>query len=117
MNKTQMLAELREEKLLVIGKFLESIGDEVLRTDSNTISVPMVDKEGNEGFFKITVAIPRGDGSAPYDGYHEANCYAKKVEEDKAKKEKRQKEKEAAAAKRAERLAKKKAEKEKEEGE
>ena len=79
---------LRAFHLNEIIKMYESHDDEVLRTDSNEIAIPVVDSEGNERYIVITVKIPTGsrDGDA-YDGYSMAEDYAMKCAERKAKAE------------------------------
>lgn len=91
----QSIDKLRQEYMQVIMKALEDAGEEILRTGSNEIAIPCVDAEGNDQFCVFTVKIPTGsrDGEA-YDGYGEAEDYAKK-QTDKAEKAK------AAAAKKA----------------
>lgn len=79
-------------------KWLESAGEEVLRTGSNEIAFPVTDEEGNEDFVVVTVKIPVGANkrTEPYDGYAMAEDYAirqkekaeKAKEKEKAKKEK-----------------------------
>ena len=79
---------LRAFHLNEIIKMYESHDDEVLRTASNEIDIPVVDSEGNERYIVITVKIPTGsrDGDA-YDGYSMAEDYAMKCAERKAKAE------------------------------
>lgn len=92
--------KLREEKRLEylnrITEFLENEGEQVLRVGSNQIAFPITDKEGNEDFIRITIAIPTGKADEPWDGYMEATGY-----------EVEQKEKEEKAQKRAEAKKKK----------
>lgn len=98
---------LRAKYLEVITKFLADNGEEVLETNSNEISIPCLDANGNEKFAIITVKIPTGsrDGDA-YDGYAMAEEYKAKVAE------KAEKAKLAAEAK-AKKIAKDKANREK----
>lgn len=84
--------QLREEmKTQYIEKLITllSESDEVLRVKDHEIALPIVDREGNEDFIKITVAIPTGanKGTEPYDGYEMAEDYIlkKKEKEEKAK--------------------------------
>ena len=92
---------LRAFHLNEIIKIYESHNDEVLRTASNEIAIPVVDSEGNERYIVITVKVPTGsrDGDA-YDGYAMAEDYAMKCAERKAKAEEK-------ARKSAERKSKK----------
>lgn len=81
----------------IIDLFTKS-DEEVLRTGSNEIAFPCVDREGNDEFIVITVKVPTGErGGDPYDGYGEAEAYAMKV----ANKAEKAKE----AAKKAEKIA------------
>lgn len=84
---------LREEvKAIYVNKIIDffSQQEEVLRTGSNEIAIPVVDSEGNEDFIKITVAIPTGSnkGTEPYDGYAMAEDYQMKLKEKEEKKKK-----------------------------
>ena len=92
---------LRAFHLNKIIKMYESHNDEVLRTASNEIAIPVVDSENNERYIVITVKVPTGsrDGDA-YDGYAIAEDYAMKCAERKAKAEEK-------ARKSAERKSKK----------
>lgn len=86
--------ELRAQYL---SKLIEAFkeNEDVQRTGAGEIAFPVVDGEGEDNWVVITVKIPTGsrDGEA-YDGYGEAEDYAKK-QTDKAEKAK------AAAAKKA----------------
>lgn len=89
---------LREElKASYLGKISEMFkaSEDVLRTGSNEIAFPVVDREGNEDFILITVRIPTGshDGE-PYDGYSMAQEYQMKLEEKEAKEKERLRKKE-----------------------
>lgn len=87
----------------LIASALTENGDEVLKTGSAEISIPVVDEEGNDKFLVITLKVPKGsrDGE-PYDGYGMAQDYemkqtekaekAKKAAEAKARKIKRDEE-------------------------
>lgn len=98
---------LREEvKATCVERLIEvfTLADmEVLRTGSNEIALPVVDREGNEDFIVITVKVPIGsrDGDE-YDGYSVAEDYRMKCE---AKAEKAK----AAAEKKAAKIARDKA--------
>lgn len=99
---------LREEvKAIYVEKLIEVFTQadmEILRTGSNEIALPVVDREGNEDFIVITVKIPTGsrEDGEPYDGYAAAQAYEMKCE---AKAEKAK----AAAEKKAAKIAKDKA--------
>ena len=92
---------LRNFHLGEIIKMYEDHNEEVLRTASNEIAIPVVDRENNERYIVITVKVPTGsrDGDA-YDGYAVAEDYAMKCAERKAKAEEK-------ARKSAERKSKK----------
>ena len=108
LTRTQLDNKIKEFFLDKVMKFLESLGEEILRTGSNEIALPVVDKDGNEKWLVITFKVPTGsrDGDA-YDGYSMAEDYkmkqeekvakaeakAKKAEKDKAKREAKAKEK------------------------
>lgn len=95
---------LREEKKMeYISKlidFFNGENEEVLRVKSNEIAFPILDREGNEDFIKITVAIPTGanKGAEPYDAYAMAEEYEMKLAEKKIKAEEAKKKKEAKIA-------------------
>lgn len=78
----------RNDILNAIREFLTSKGYECLTTKSNQISIPVVDAERNEGYVVLTAQVPTGsrDGD-PYDGYAEAEDYARHIAEQAAKKE------------------------------
>ena len=108
--------QLREEvKAKYLEKLIDAFGDseEILRTASNEIAFPIVDREGNEDFVVLTVKIPTGDrdGNA-YDGYSVAQDYQMKCEEKKAKAEERKRKAEEKKRKVEASKAKKKEEKE-----
>lgn len=89
MTPTTLRNNLRAKYLKAIREYLESVGDEVLVTNSNEIAVPCVDEEGNDEFIVLTIKVPTGsrDGEA-YDGYGEAQSYAMKCAEKAEKAEK-----------------------------
>lgn len=80
---------IRAEYLEKVGEFLATKGEEILRTKSNEIAIPVVGCEGNEDFLVITFKVPTGanKGTEPYDGYAEAESYeiGLKVKAEKAK--------------------------------
>lgn len=67
--------------------FLKAEGEDVQLTASNTLMFPTVDEDGNDKFVTLTVKVPKGsrDGDA-YDGYAEAEDYAKHLKEQVEKK-------------------------------
>lgn len=67
--------------------FLKTVGEDVQLTASNTLTFPTVDEDGNDKFVTLTVKVPKGsrDGDA-YDGYAEAEDYAKHLKEQAEKK-------------------------------
>lgn len=98
----------------VIEMFTES-GEEVLRTASNEIAIPVVDKEGNEKWVVCVVKIPTGTRQGEeYDGYSTAEDYQMKQEAKRAKAEAKA---EKAAKDKAKREAKAKEKKEEEQDE
>ena len=99
-SKKILHEEIKTRYVSIVSAFLDEQGEEVLRTGSNKIAIPVTDKEGNEEFVEIVFKVPLGERDGdPYDGYGEAETYAMKV---KAKAEKT----EAAAKKKAEKIAK-----------
>lgn len=117
MKKTD---EIRNKFMASVKSALVASGevneDEVLLVNSNAYAIPFVTDEGDEGYVKIVFSIPTGsrEDKEGYDGYAEAQDYARKCAEkaEKAKKAAEQKAKNIKAD--AERRAKLKAEKEKE---
>ena len=67
--------------------FLKDAGEDVQLTASNTLMFPTVDEDGNDKFVTLTIKVPKGsrDGDA-YDGYAEAEDYAKHLKEQAEKK-------------------------------
>lgn len=67
--------------------FLKAEGEDVQLTASNTLMFPTVDEDGNDKFVTLTIKVPKGsrDGDA-YDGYAEAEDYAKHLKEQAEKK-------------------------------
>ena len=110
MAKTQKILndEIKVRFLDCIAEHLSNVGEEVLRTGSNEIAIPVLDEEDNEKWLVLTFKVPTGsrDGDA-YDGYSMAEDYqmkqaekevkakakAEKAEKDKAKREAKAKEK------------------------
>ena len=91
--------EIKSRFLEGVSEHLSKCGEEVMRTGSNEIALPVVDEDGNEKWLVLTFKVPTGsrDGDA-YDGYSMAEDYQMK-----------QAEKEAKAKAKAEESAKKKA--------
>ena len=99
MNKATNEA-LRAQYVTLISELLGANGDEILRTKSNEIAIPCVDKDGEDNWVVVSVKVPTGsrDGE-PYDGYGEAEFYAMQTAQ-KAEKAK------VAAEKKARKIAK-----------
>ena len=103
--------EIKVRFLEGVSEHLTQCGEEVLRTGSNEVAIPVVDEDGNEKWLVLTFKVPNGsrDGDA-YDGYSMAEDYkmklaekeakakakAEKAAKDKAKREAKAKEKEKA---------------------
>jgi hypothetical protein len=100
-SKKQLQEGIRQKFLAEVSKYFQEQGEEVLRTKSNEIALPILDEEGNDEWCVITFKVPTGsreDGEA-YDGYGIAEQYAENVA-DKAEKAK------VAAEKKARKIAK-----------
>ena len=111
MAKTQKILndEIKVRFLEDVTEHLTNVGEEVLRTGSNEIALPVLDEEGNEKWLVLTFKVPTGSrlDNEPYDGYSVAEDYkmkceekvakakakAEKAEKDKAKREAKSKEK------------------------
>ena len=111
-NTKELHEGIRKKYLDMLTAFLTEQGEEVLRTKSNEIAIPTLDKEGNDEWCTITIKVPTGsrdDGEA-YDGYGMAEEYANKLvaKAEKAAKAKADKERKIARDK-AQREAKAKA--------
>lgn len=99
-SKKILHEEIKNRYVSIVSAFLDEQGEEVLRTGSNKIAIPVTDSEGNEEFVEIVFKVPLGErGGDPYDGYGEAESYTLKLKE-KAEKAK------AAEKKKAEKIAK-----------
>ena len=87
--------EIKVRFLDGVAEHLTNAGEEVLRTGSNEIALPVLDEEGNEKWLVLTFKVPTGsrDGDA-YDGYSMAEDYKMKQVE-KAEKAKVEAEKKA----------------------
>lgn len=89
--------EIKVRFLDGVAEHLSNVGEEVLRTGSNEIALPVLDEDGNEKWLVLTFKVPTGsrlDGE-PYDGYSVAEDYKMKCED----KERKAKEKAEKAAK------------------
>ena len=102
--------EIKVRFLDGVAEHLTQVGEEVLRTGSNEIALPVLDDEGNEKWLVLAFKVPTGsrDGDA-YDGYAMAEDYKMKLAE-KAEKEKAKAEKAAKDKAKREAKAKEKAE-------
>lgn len=98
--------EIKVRFLEGVAEHLTNVGEEVLRTGSNEIALPVLDEDGNEKWLVLTFKVPTGtrQGEA-YDGYEMAEDYKMKLE-NKAIKEQQKAEK--AAKDKAKREAKSK---------
>ena len=99
-TKKQLHEGIRARFIAMFKEYLESQGEEVLRTKSNEIAIPCLDEDGNDEWCVITFKVPTGsrdDGEA-YDGYGMAEEYTTKEAEkaEKAAKAKAEKEKKIA---------------------
>jgi len=74
---------LRVKYLELVGEFLASLDEDVLRVKSNEIAIPCVGCEDNEYFIVINFKVPTGanKGLEPYDGYEMARDYIHTLEE------------------------------------
>ena len=90
--------EIKLRFLEGVTEHLTQCGEEVLRTGSNEIAIPVLDEDNNEKWLVLTFKVPTGsrDGDA-YDGYSMAEDYAmkqvEKAEKAKAKAEKAERDK------------------------
>ena len=102
--------EIKVRFLEGVAEHLSNVGEEVLRTGSNEIALPVLDEDGNEKWLVLTFKVPTGsrDGDA-YDGYSMAEDYKMKLE-DKERKAKEKAEKAAKDKAKREAKAKEKAE-------
>ena len=86
MTRKQLDDEIKVRYLEGVSEHLGNVGEEVLRTKSNVIALPVVDLEGEETYLTITFSVPTGTRQGePYDGHAEAEGYAHDLKE-KAKK-------------------------------
>lgn len=74
--------KLREFYLSKLMEMFSNDGEEVLRTGSNEIALPVCDEENNDKFVVLTVKVPTGSREGDlYDGYSMAEDYKMKLEE------------------------------------
>ena len=68
---------LRADYVTKLIEMMTAAGEEVLRTKSNEIAIPVVDADGEDNWVVFSVKVPVGsrDGDV-YDGYGEAESYA-----------------------------------------
>ena len=94
---------LRADYVSKLIEMMTAAGEEVLRTKSNEIAIPVVDADGEDNWVVFSVKVPVGsrDGDV-YDGYGEAQAYTMNCE---AKAEKAK----ADAEKKAKKIARDKA--------
>ena len=102
--------EIKVRFLEGVAEHLTQVGEEVLRTGSNEIALPVLDEDGNEKWLVLTFKVPTGtrQGEA-YDGYEMAEDYKMKLE-NKAIKEQQKAEKAAKDKAKREAKAKERAE-------
>ena len=101
---------VRDDVMARVKELLAKDND-VLRTNSNELCIPIVAEDGDEGYLVLTFKVPTGsrDGDV-YDGYSMAEDYAIKQKNKAEEAEKRAKEKERKIARdKAQREAKAKA--------
>ena len=110
-SRKELRNELKTKYVETLIELLGVQGEEVLRVKEHEIALPVTDREGNEDFIKITVAIPTGanKGTEPYDGYEMAEEYQLKLKE-KAEKKAKAEEVKAKKIERDKRYREKKAE-------
>lgn len=110
-SRKELRNELKTKYVETLIDLLGVQGEEVLRVKEHEIALPVTDREGNEDFIKITVAIPTGanKGTEPYDGYEMAEEYQLKLKE-KAEKKAKAEEVKAKKIERDKRYREKKAE-------
>ena len=89
-SKSQLENALRDEILSVIVEALSNHFDldpntQIETIGCGTITLPLVDAEGNEKYPTVKIAIPRGTrngegGYIPYDGHAAATAYREEKE-------------------------------------
>ena len=95
---------IREKFTSLLMEYLEGIGEDVGQIASNSFNFPVVAEDGEEGFVRVVVSVPKSN-----DGYEEREDYEitmrnreeekKRKAEAKAKKIKRDKERREAEKK------------------
>lgn len=92
MSKAALETAIRNELLEKVSMLLAKDYDtDVLPVSASEITIPVLDKEGNEKFALIKISIPRGSrngegGYTAYDGYKAAEDYKFDLEDKAAKK-------------------------------
>lgn len=92
MGKEATRNEQKNQLLRDFQQFIsERYNTDVLRTGPSEVVVPAVDENGEEFFFSMKIAVPRGTrngegGYTPYDGYAAAEDYRLEMEDKAAKK-------------------------------
>ena len=99
MGKNDAWNKLKNEHLQRLMDYLSKVNEDVYQVASNKLVYPVVNDDGDEAFFTITLAKPSGsrDGE-PYDGYAEAENYRIETAAKQKKAEKARAEKEAKIA-------------------
>ena len=82
MSHKAEMEQLRAQAIEELTQVLAECND-VQRTKSNEVAIPVVGAEGNEYWLVYTIKVPTGadKGREPYDGYAEAEDYAHKLRE------------------------------------
>ena len=95
--------EIKLRFLEGVAEHLTNVGEEVLRTGSNELAIPVLDEENNEKWLVLTFKVPTGSrlDNEPYDGYSVAEEYKMKCADKVAKAEAKAKKAEKDKAKRA----------------
>ena len=93
LSNTKLNEALKAQYLPLVINALEANGEEVLRTGSAEVAIPVVDSEGNEKFVRIVISVPTGSrkDADPYDGYSMAESYALTIKQNAEKKAKAEK--------------------------
>ena len=96
MGKNDAWNKVKNSHLEKLLAFLAAEGEDVQQVASNKLVYPVVNDDGDEAFFTITLAKPNGscDGE-PYDGYAEAENYRIDIATKQKKAEKARADKEA----------------------
>lgn len=94
MSRKAEMEQLRAQAIEELTQVLAECND-VQRTKSNEVAIPVVGAEGNEYWLVYTIKVPTGadKGREPYDGYAEAENYEHMLKEKALKKQKKAEEK------------------------